>query len=272
VRELSDFEQARALRTSQQPMTLNELQQAAARIQWFHSMDLGQGVTTTGYDDTRKRLARMALPSSFEGKRVLDVGAWDGFFSFEAERRGAADVLAIDSFAWNAPGWSGRQGFDLAHRALRSRVRSLEIDVLEISPAALGGTFDVVFLLGVLYHMKHPLLALERVASVTEELLVLETEVDNLLVPWPSLAFYPTAELNRDPTNWFSPNARAVAGMLHAVGFDRVAPIAPASFPRRVARALKMKAREGQPFLRGLGRDRITWHARKAAGDPVSTR
>ena len=244
-------------------MTREELQAKAAGIQWFHSMELGHGVITSGYDETPKRLARMAFPPSLAGKRVLDVGAWDGFFSFEAERRGAADVLAIDSFAWHAPGWSGKRGFDLAHRALGSRVRSLEVDVLEISPSRLGGTFDVVLFLGVLYHMRHPLLALERVASVTEELLIVETEVDNQLVPWPSLAFYPTSELNRDPTNWFAPNAGAAAGMLHAVGFDRVSQVSGASFPRRAARALKMKVRGGQPLIRGLGRDRITWHAHK---------
>ena len=65
---------------------------------------------------------------------VLDVGAWDGFFSFEAERRGAARVLAIDSFSWEGDGWGSKAGFELAHEALGSRVESRTIDVLDLSP------------------------------------------------------------------------------------------------------------------------------------------
>jgi hypothetical protein len=111
--------------------------------------------------------------------------------------------------------------------------------------------------------MRHPLLALERVASVTQELLIIETEVDNMLVPWPSLAFYPAAELARDPSNWFGPNAAAVEGMLRAVGFTRIDTVWRSSAARRVARAVKMRVQGGHPLVRGLGRDRMTWHAYK---------
>jgi tRNA (mo5U34)-methyltransferase len=118
-----------------------------------------------------------------------------------------------------------------------------------------------VLFLGVLYHLRHPLLALERVASVTREVAIVETEVDNLLVPWPSLAFYPDRELNNDPTNWFGPNARAVEGMLRAVGFKRIERVWESSLPRRIARAFKMRLQGRHPLWRGFGRDRMTWHA-----------
>jgi tRNA (mo5U34)-methyltransferase len=230
-------------------------------IRWFHTIDLGSAGVTPGADNSPQRLTRMRFPASLEGKTVLDVGAWDGFYSFESERRGAARVLATDSFAWDGRNWSDKRGFELAHRILGSKVESKLVDPLDLSPETVGGTFDVVLMLGVLYHMKHPLLALERVASVTRELLILETEVDNMLVPWPSLAFYPSTELAGDPSNWFGPNAAAVIGMLRAVGFTRVETVWRSSFARRVARAAKMRMHGNHPFLRGLGRDRMTWHA-----------
>lgn len=233
-------------------------------IRWFHQISLGDGVTTPGVDASQQRLSRMRFPASFAGKTILDVGAWDGFFSFEAERRFASDVLATDSYAWSGKGWSTKSGFDYAHEKLGSRVRTKSIDVMDLCPEAVDGQYDVVLFLGVLYHLRHPLLALERVASVTRELLILETEVDNLLIPWPSLAFYPGADLNNDPTNWFGPNARAVEGMLRAVGFSRIERVWGSSWPRRLARAVKMKLQGGHPLVRGLGRDRMTWHAYRA--------
>jgi len=241
---------------------VNEIRDPAG-IRWFHSIDLGNGMVTPGADNSRQRLARMRFPETLRGKRVLDVGAWDGFYSFEAERRGAEYVLATDSFAWDGRNWSNKNGFEYAHRALQSRVDSKLVDPLELTPENVGGTFDVVMFLGVLYHMRHPLLALERVSSVTKELLILETEVDNLLVPWPSLAFYPATELAGDPSNWFGPNAKAVEGMLRAVGFTRIERVWTSSLARRIGRAVKMKVQGGHPLLRGLGRDRMTWHAWK---------
>ena len=241
---------------------MEDLTRAASSIRWFHRINLG-AVVTPGVDDSQQRLSRMRFPETLRGKRVLDVGAWDGFFSFEAERRGASLVLATDSFAWDGRNWSDKRGFDLAHAALHSSVQSKLVDPLDLSPQTVGGTFDVVLFLGLLYHMKHPMLALERVASVTRELLIIETEIDNLFIPWPSLAFYPEGELAGDPSNWFGPNAKAVRGMLSAAGFTRIENVWRSSLPRRIARAAKMRIRGGHPFLRGLGRDRMTWHAYK---------
>jgi len=245
-------------------VTREDHQKKADEIRWYHTMDLGLGVVTSGVDDTATRLSRMAFPADFSGKRVLDVGTWDGFFAFEAERRGAADVLATDSHVWkHNDWWTGRRGFDLARSALRSRVRSLDIDVMDISPESVGGTFDVVLFLGILYHLKHPLLALERISHVAHHLLIVETVVDNLLVPWPSLAFYPERELNNDASNWFAPNILAAVDLLHTAGFPHVAVVYRTSWPRRLARTLFLRLTSRQPFLRGLGRDRVTLHASK---------
>ena len=201
--------------------TVNDYRRQVAQIQWFHKIDLGNGLVTPGVDYTPEKLSKMGLPTDLRGRSVLDIGAWDGFFSFEAERRGARRVLAIDSFSWGGNGWASKAGFDLAHRILNSRVESRHLDVLELSPA-LVGQFDLVLFLGVLYHMQHPLLALERVASVTANQVILETHVDLLDVDRPAMAFYPGSELNRDPTNWCGPNPAMVEAMLRLVGFREV--------------------------------------------------
>jgi tRNA (mo5U34)-methyltransferase len=225
------------------------LAQRAAEIEWFHSIELAPGLVTAGRDDTRARVDVLALPDDLSGRTVLDVGAWDGFFSFEAERRGAARVLATDSFAWTGANWSTKAGFELAREALGSRVEDREVDVLDLDPADIG-EFDVVLCLGVLYHMRHPLLALERVAAVTGGMLILETHVDMTWTRRPAAAFYPGHELGLDPTNWWGPNPEAVVGMLRAVGFRRVDVVTPDSAPYRVARTLRRLPRYASAALR----------------------
>jgi tRNA (mo5U34)-methyltransferase len=204
-------------------MAKDEIQAEAAKISWFHSLDLGHGIVTRGYDDSPGKLPTLGIPDDLSGKTVLDVGAWDGFFSFEAERRGAERVLATDFFCWGGGGWGTKKGFELARRALNSKVDDCEIDVLDLSPEKVG-TFDLVLFLGVLYHMRHPLLCLEKVASVTAKggMVIVETHVDLLHLKRPALAFYPDRELNNDPTNWFGPNPAAVEGMLRTVGFRKI--------------------------------------------------
>ena len=247
-------------------MDRDELQKRADALRWYHTIDLGQGVVTRGVDNTPERLARVHLPEDLSGKTVLDIGAWDGFFSFEAERRRASRVVACDYYAWHGMGWGtgrGKDGFELARTALNSRVEDVALDVMDLSPEKIG-TFDVVFFLGVLYHLPNPLLALERVASVAQDFLVLETVVDMVGFGRPAAAFYPGRELNGDPTNWWGPNEAAVHGMLKAVGFTRVETVTPTrSAPYRAARAvyhaLKGKNQLGPAFRQ----DRAVFHAFK---------
>ena len=245
---------------------MSELQARVDALRWYHSIDLGGGVVTRGVDDTPVRLARLDLPPSFAGLTVLDIGAWDGFFSFEAERRGAARVVAADYYSWHGGGWGTKAGFELARTTLGSRVEDVDIDVMDLSPERVG-TFDVVFFLGVLYHLRHPLLALERIASVTRTLVILETVVDLVGIRRPAAAFYPQRELNNDPTNWWGPNVPALHGMLRDVGFDDVRTVTPER------RALFRAARAGWHQLRGRNRlahafrqDRAVVHGRRTRG------
>jgi tRNA (mo5U34)-methyltransferase len=229
---------------------------------WFHSVDLGGGLITPGVmpNATLNQIFdEMSLPD-LKGKTVLDIGAWDGFYSFEAERRGAARVLSLDHYMWSvdlakpvdlanpAPApdsvaaevvsqpqqyhetelWDpvnlpGKRGYDTAHEMLGSKVEWHAEDFMEMDLAPLG-TLDVVFYLGVLYHMEDPLRALRRVRQVTGELAVVETEAT--VFPGyedkPIFHFWPGIELNKDPSNWWSPNLAGLVGMLHAAGFSQV--------------------------------------------------
>ena len=175
------------------------------------------------------------------------MGAWDGYFAFEAERRGASRVLATDSFIWNgANPHQSRAGFDLARRVLGSKVEDRTIDVMDLSPETVG-VFDVVLFLGVLYHLRHPLLALERVASVTGDLLVVETHAERRPRRRPAMVLYPGAELAGDPTNWWGPNVAALEALLRTVGFGQV---------RIVSRR-----RAGRTVRERLGHERVVLHA-----------
>jgi tRNA (mo5U34)-methyltransferase len=200
---------------------LERLRRHVARITWFHQIDLRNGIITPGIDPSAEKLKNFGIPDDLSGLSVLDIGAWDGFFSFEAERRGARYVLATDSFCWGGGGWGTKEGFNLAHKVLRSKVRSKTVDVMDLSPQTVG-VFDLVLCLGVLYHMRHPLLALERVFGVTGKELILETHLDMLDCNRPAMAFYPGDECALDPTNWCGPNPAMVVAMLKNVGFREV--------------------------------------------------
>jgi tRNA (mo5U34)-methyltransferase len=231
------------------------------RIPWWHRIDLGGGLITPGPEDTTGKLATLRLPASLAGKTVLDVGAWDGFYSFEAERRGAVRVLATDWISWNGSSWGSKAGFELARRVLGSRVEDRTLDLYDLSPDTVG-RFDVVLFLGVLYHLKHPLLALERIASVTRELLVVETHAA-FRGRTPTLEFYPGAELSGDPTNWFGPNPAAVEGMLKVAGFSRIVPVWRSGVMARALRTVYQRLRKRSASRLPFHHGRLVVHAHR---------
>jgi tRNA (mo5U34)-methyltransferase len=122
-------------------------------------------------------------------------------------------------------------GFDIARVALKSRVEARAADFMEMDLRALG-QFDVVLYLGVLYHMKHPLLSLQRLAAITRELAIIETEA--IFIPGRQESaiceFYESTELNDDPSNWWAPNRKALACLCRAAGFRQVEIVAPRAF------------------------------------------
>jgi tRNA (mo5U34)-methyltransferase len=183
---------------------------------WWHSIDLGDGRVTPGaheLTELQDNYLRFGLPEDLTGKSVLDIGCWDGFYSFEAERHGA-QVVAVD--CWRP------ETFFVARDALGSRTQFQELSVYEVTRDRVG-SFDIVLFLGVLYHLRHPLLALERVCEVTREMAVIETHaVDQLLDGNPAvMEFYELDELGGQYDNWWGPTSECLVRMARAAGFAR---------------------------------------------------
>src|SRR5690349_16445626 len=120
---------------------------------WYHCIEVAPGIVTPGVDRTAYNIQHMNLPQDLAGKRVLDIGACDGFYSFECERRGAAEVIAIDG--------NPATGFGVARELLDSQVPFYQMNLYDLRPETFG-QFDLVLCLGVLYHLRHLLLGLER--------------------------------------------------------------------------------------------------------------
>lgn len=237
-------------------MSQANLEESVASLKWWHRIDLGNGVVTPGKDDTPRKLALLGMPEDLTGMTVLDIGAADGFFSFEAERRGARKVVAID--LW--PGTGGlvtREAFELARKTISSNVEAHKLSVYDISPDLLG-SFDLVLFLGVLYHLRHPLYALEKIFEVAKELLIIETFTDMLWTNRPAAAFYPGAEASNDPTNWWGPNTAAVGAMLNSVGFGKATLINNYPMVYRLARAVKYWRHSPRETLQ---QNRVVFHA-----------
>jgi tRNA (mo5U34)-methyltransferase len=197
--------------------------EAIPDLYWWHCIELGDGRVTPGHKalDVLKAEAEVIFRHGVEGRTVLDIGAWDGFFSFEAERRGAARVVAADKFCWDGGGIGSKRAFDFARRQLRSKVESEVVDLFELAPEKLG-RFDVVLFLGVLYHLKNPFGGLERAAAMTSDLLVVETVLGAEWVKTPVMQFHAGAALSNDPTNFFTPNVLCLQAMLRDIGFRRI--------------------------------------------------
>lgn len=192
-------------------------------ITWFHSFDLGDGEIINGIKalDILKVEADTILSDGVEGKSVLDIGAWDGFFSFQAEQRGAARVVATDHFCWSGEGWGNRLGYDYVHERLNSRVESVDVDVNDLPEIGLG-QFDVVLFLGVFYHLKDPYTGLEAAANMCSNHLVVETVTALPRETMPAMRLFASGELGGDPTNYWAPNLPALELMLKSFGFTRI--------------------------------------------------
>lgn len=250
------------MRDSVAPKAMEQLDRATKQrlvdeiSPWHHSIHVGDGVVTPGgktpghhHDDLR----RLQLPD-LAHKSVLDIGAWDGYYTFMAEGAAASRVVALDHYAWSvdyrkasdytkrqhASGqpirafhtvpelWNpvdlpGKRGFDLARRLLNSRAEVVVDDFMTMDLQTLG-TFDVVLFLGVIYHLEEPLRALRRLRQVTHGLAAIESEA--VLLPGrpdrPLWQFVDAAQFNADPSIWWVPTAEGLRAMCLAAGFSRV--------------------------------------------------
>ena len=193
----------------------------AARAGWYHSMEFPDGTRIDGHAslaDLRERYANFGLSDDLTGKRALDIGAWDGWFSFEMESHGA-EVTAVDLVAM--------PNFQYAHKRKNSQVRYIVSDIYNLPRHNLG-QFDYVLFLGVLYHVRHPLLALDIVCGLTREMAIVDSFVidaeDRPAIdsPLPICEFYETDELGGNLDNWFGPTVDCLLAFCRTAGFVRV--------------------------------------------------
>jgi tRNA (mo5U34)-methyltransferase len=202
---------------------------------WFHNLDLDGISTAPGhflgdYPAVKWKRFAGAIPADLTGRTVLDIGCNAGFYSTEMKRRGAARVLGIDS-----------DEDYLAQARFAAEVNGLDIEFRRMSVYDVGAIdekFDVVLFLGVLYHLRHPLLALDLIhAHVARDLLVFQSmqrgnaEVEPLAEDydfWRTDLFdrpsYPKLHFVEqryagDPTNWWIPNRACMEAMLRSAGF-----------------------------------------------------
>lgn len=197
---------------------------------WWHSIDFGDGIISNGEKGGGPHIHTQEIrwfpDDFFLNKRVLDVGAWDGYYSFHAERMGASEVVAVDKFVWTGmaePCKNGchrsKRGFDIAKEVLQSNVKSYVLDVEEMHPDILG-KFDSIIYAGVLYHLKNPYQSLEVLDSLLNKngRIMLETHMCNIGNPIPLMQFHPKNSLNNDNTNYWSPNGSCLKYMFEEIG------------------------------------------------------
>jgi tRNA (mo5U34)-methyltransferase len=188
-------------------------------IVWFQRFELTPGVFTEG-PSSIEFLDRMAgFPQHLEGKSVLDIGTCNGAVAFELERRGAARVVAVDIVDPDL------YGFTATKELLGSNAEFLQASVYELPGLLDGERFDVVCLLGVLYHLRHPLLALDIVRELAREEVFIETAVCDAefpkLVKHSVARFYRLDELRRgDGTNWFAPTTACLTDWCRSAGLE----------------------------------------------------
>jgi tRNA (mo5U34)-methyltransferase len=201
---------------------------------WYHTLELAPGVITPGWLDCRPAVEHVPFPASLESKRCLDVGTYDGFWAFEMEKRGAAEVIGIDVLDGNQWDWPAGadpkdvaflnerkargRGFEIAKRELGSSVERLELSVYDLDPEV-HGRFDLVYLGSLLVHLRDPVRALERVRSVCDGSLLVMDGIDPLLS-----VLFPRQPVSRldglgSPWWWYG-NAAALGRLVESAGFD----------------------------------------------------
>ncbi len=235
---------------------------------WFHSIELPQGITTPGMGglEPLRAHAEIYFAMGIAGRSVLDIGAWDGFFSFEAERRGASDVLAVDDFVWRPDGPGDRRAFEIAREALGSRVRDRVLDLPQTTLEQVG-PFDIVLYNGIVYHALDPVHDLIETARIARHALTVETWIANLDTPRAVMNYFGAEpQPNGYPTTGWGPNSLLMHALLKRIGFETVLEFATPGL--EAMRSIFLAFKPGHPFG-----DFVAGHAEQArprfTGDPA---
>ncbi len=203
-----------------------------AGVYWHQKWEVFKGVFTPGRNPVQELMAYARVPESLAGKSVLDIGAWNGGFTFECARRGASRVVGF------GPEDPDETGFNRIRAALGyTDVEYVRGSVYDLNVSKVG-RFDVVLFFGVLYHLRYPLLALDKIYEVCRDWLFLESfvsdhnfvvgprgescemaKLDARLTKTPLWRFFQRDELYEDASNWFGPNMCGVVAGVESAGF-----------------------------------------------------
>jgi SAM-dependent methyltransferase len=206
---------------------------------WYHTIDLAPGIETPGFIDWRGDADKI-LPKDMSGLRALDVGTFDGFWAFEMEKRGA-DVTAIDIEELSAAEWPAvnrerltaeaerrdmelGRGFRLAHDVRGSSVKRVICNVYDLTPEAIGGQVDYLFLGALLLHLRDPVRALEAMHSALKpggRFRAVECVSASTTILHPRTAVAKFEPLNSN-FNWWRANMAGLKAFIRAAGFTDV--------------------------------------------------
>jgi len=200
----------------------------------FQEWELFPGHSTSGVKHVRNHMDVLKVPARLDGLRVLEIAPWNGFFSFECVRRGATEVVSL------GPDDPELTGYNKTRDVLEiDNCKYIQASVYDLDPEV-HGTFDIVFFLGVIYHLRHPLLALDRIYDVTKHRLFVDSPVidryifDQTLSPEKRetllesgkvfhelpMTYFTKARETGDSFNWFMPNIKCFKDFVESSGFD----------------------------------------------------
>jgi len=240
---------------------------------WYHRIELPDGTVTPGWAPIDA--SKYGIPDDLTGKRVLDIGAWDGYWTWEALRRGAKEVVAIDDFSDNLgmlkpeqrPHW---ETFDLCREAfgftreiidgsrradswmnesgqIVNRETMSIYDINDDSNGYCNSHFDIVFFFGTVYHLKHPLLALEKISQICDGEIYIESAICDDYSPYRGgmekgysnndmvTEFYPENQYGNNVNNWWVPTLQCLGNMVKSVGFGNIKAWGLTTKPKSVA-------------------------------------
>jgi len=208
--------------------------QQNVKFYWHQEWEVFPGVITPGRSSVRELLMHAGVPEDLSGKRVADIGAWNGCLAFECERRGASEVVAISLEDPDLSGFNWLQKLIGAERTRYDRRSIYDLDPKEL------GLFDIVICFGVIYHLRYPVLGIDNLRRIASGSLFIEShvlddavydlrgtgetaalsEIDERLPEAALMQFYKGKELQGGASNWFSPSLSALSGIVETAGFD----------------------------------------------------
>lgn len=205
------------------------------KLRFYQKIDLPDGSTTSGRADHRREPAKLGLDGGvMQGKSLLDVAANDGFWAFWAEQQGASRALGIDVERYEHYDWGGHgvpedlqgkpaknENFDELKALFDSKVEREHVSVYDLDPAR-HGTFDVTVCYGLLYHLRHPLLAIDKMWGVTDGALILKTHTVLREPHLPYEIFFLDDVFDRSVTNWTGASEACVVHWMRDAGFRDV--------------------------------------------------